>query len=200
MVIRIEKSHAAAVGALLALIGALALPLLSADFDVAGSGWLPESFGPKLREWLAGAGVLPQRDLYLLGMLQILFQRGEILLTLLIGLIAVVLPAASVAACLWLAFAGPLGSSDFASSTHPVRILAATTRWAMADVFLIALLIVLVAADSLRFQFSAAAGTYCYAAMVVLAMAAQRLTLPDHPGHPLATADSEDSVARGIHV
>lgn len=197
MVVRIEKAHVTAVGALLALIGALSLPLLSADFDVTSSGWLPESFGPKLRDWLAGAGVLPERNLFLLGILQTLFQRGEIVLTILIGLVAVILPTANVVACLWLAFSG---STAVTTSTHPARIAAGTARWAMADVFLVALLIVLVAADGLRFHFSAAAGTYCYVAMVLLAMATQRLTLREGTAPSFATAGQEGSVARGVNV
>jgi hypothetical protein len=183
MVIRIEKDQALALAALAALAGALVLPLFTTDLRLPADGWLPGTMGEQFRDWLAGAGVIPTREIYLTGILGSLFTRGEYLLLGLTAVLAILLPGASIAACAWLAFAGsPTATGGGAS----VRRLASATRWAMADVFLVTLAVALTATNGLGLHLSAGLGTYSFATAVVLGMLAQRATLGRIAAQPAA--------------
>lgn len=173
MTIRIEKDQALALVALAALIAALALPLFTTDLRLATSEWVSGTFGAKFRDWLAGAGVIPQREIYLTGILSSLFRRGEYLLLALTGLLGIAIPAASMGACAWLAF---VRRQPATAEAGFLERLALATRWAMADVFLLTIVVALAAANGIGLHISAGPGAYCFAASVLLAMFARQET------------------------
>lgn len=95
--------------------------------------------------------------------LDALWRAREYLLFAAVGLFSVVFPVGKLAACLWLWLAADISSAGFGKLLVAIDHLG---RWSMLDVFLLAILLVIVRTESVGSAHTAI-GLYAFAAAVV---------------------------------
>jgi hypothetical protein len=152
------------------LAGAFWLPFVHADFVLALPPWVPQRLSEQLRSWLIAHARLPVGDQYLGEAIRALFRAREYFIGSAILLFSVLFPVVKIV--LSGALAGGEAWLSATCRSRLLRALAVAGKWSMADVFIVAMVIVFFKADRLHFSFRAQAGIYCYAAAALLSSAA----------------------------
>lgn len=138
---------------------ALFLPFVVTSFEPAMPEWLPDILGmhERVKHWLVEASGIPVGPQTILDMVRHLWRGGDVVLAACVGGFAVVVPAFKIAG------AGFVMANPRARfSARLARSVEWVGRWAMADVFVVAQMIVFFKADSLHFRFVPASGLYAY--------------------------------------
>lgn len=158
---------AIALSALL-LVGAFYFPFIHSKFHLDLPDWIPNWFGlhSELRDWIVKKGKIPTGDQYLLGIIKSLFLEGSIFLGIIIFLFSVVFPVLKIV--LSIVYISRSFSKQAMSSDGLFRAIGLVSKWSMADVFIVAVIIVMFKAKGFNFSFSAESGIYCYALSAVL--------------------------------
>ena len=145
-------------------------PFLRSEFFVDFPFWVPTFLHDPLERWLIDLCDLPVGDQYLWGVIHGLFLSHDKLLGLAILLFSVILPALKIA--LVLAVGLPLPSLSSATRTRMVLFLHITSKWSMADVFIVGMILVFFKAEGLHFHFRAGPGLYLFATAALTSGAA----------------------------
>ena len=157
-----------AIAAAAALGAAFAVPFLYAEFRIAFPDWIPDWLGlhAKLRLWLIQQGGIPEGEHFLGGIVVALFRSGDLLLGLVVLCFSVVFPGLKIALC----GMALIGERLLAPSKRDLvlYVLKSVGRWSMADVFIVAMIVVFFKAEGFHFRFHAGPGVYWYAASAVM--------------------------------
>jgi len=164
---RIFATVAIILSALL-LIGAFYFPFIKSNFSVDFPDWIPNWFGlyDELEEWIIKKGKIPVGNQYLLGIIKSLFLDGSIFLGIIIFLFSVVFPILKIVLCT-LAIV-PFSSNGPQRKDKIIKAIGYVSKWSMADVFIVAVIIVMFKAKGFNFKFTAEAGIYFYAISAIL--------------------------------
>ena len=143
---------------------AFAFPFTVVTFEPSVIAGLPEVVREPVLEWMISAAGLPVGEHYLARMVWDLLASGEVLLGIALLIFSCIAPALKLAAT------SSLLAVDLPQAARDRRLtwLHEIERWSMADVFVVALLVAYIKADTLQFGFSAGLGLYFYAASAVL--------------------------------
>lgn len=130
-----------------ALVGAFWTPFMFARFELVLPDYIPNLFGlhQKIRDWLIQTGGVPVGPQYLWPIIRGLFWRGDTVLGVAVTAFSVALPALKI--LLGAAMAIPGGWISPGGRMRLASVLHAAGRWAMADVFIVALIIVFIKAE-----------------------------------------------------
>ncbi len=155
-------------GATVLLAGAFYYPFISSDFQVDFPDWIPNLFGlhNELEQWIIKKGKIPTGDQYLLGIIKSLFEDDNIFLGVLILLFSVFFPALKIILCSLAML--PYNRSSPTFHNRVVKSLGYVSKWSMADVFIVAFIIVMFKAKGFNFTFRAEPGIYCYGVSAIL--------------------------------
>lgn len=148
------------------LIGAFYYPFIKSTFSVDFPDWIPNWFSlhKELEEWIVKKGRIPVGYQYLLGIIKSLFADGSFFLGIIIFLFSVVFPVLKILLCVF----ALLPSSTIESKDKIIKAIGYVSKWSMADVFIVALIIVMFKAKGFNFKFSAEWGLYFYAFSAIL--------------------------------
>jgi uncharacterized paraquat-inducible protein A len=113
-----------------------------------------------LKDWLLNVTGVPLGDQYIFGIIRNLWRNNQIFLSTLIFFFSAVFPLVKLVLTLVLSSGMPL--------THARRrelqaFLEVSSKWSMADVFIVAMVVVFFKADGFQFEFVPQAGIYCFA-------------------------------------
>lgn len=147
-----------------ALLAAFLLPFVHTSFAMEFPGWVP--FQDRLRDWLIERGRIPVGDHYLVGIVGNLFEAREYFLAVAIGLFSMVFPTFKIAVCAVALATGRVLS--WSARSRLVRIVAITGKWSMADVFIVAFMIVFFRAEGFHMEFVGRPGLYAFACAAIL--------------------------------
>ncbi len=147
--------------ALISLGVSFCLPFIHSNFRLDMPGWLPHRLASSIHQLAIDKGRIPIGHQYLIGIIRELFESEEFVLGWAITLFSFILPVIKVLILFFLSLTGR-------QLSPPIRhrflaILHAIGRWSMADVFIVALCIVIFKAEGFHFQITAKAGMYFYA-------------------------------------
>ena len=150
----------------LLLIGAFYYPFIKSNFSVDFPDWIPNWFSlhDELEEWIVKKGKIPVGNQYLLGIIKSLFADGSFFLGIIIFLFSVVFPMLKIVLC-------AVALISFQKTDAKDRIIKAigyVSKWSMADVFIVAVIIVMFKAKGFNFKFTAEPGIYFYAISAIL--------------------------------
>jgi Paraquat-inducible protein A len=150
----------------LLLIGAFYYPFIKSTFSVDFPDWIPNWFSlhDELEEWIVKKGKIPVGNQYLLGIIKSLFADGSFFLGIIIFLFSVVFPILKIVLC-------AVALISFQKTDAKDKIIKAigyVSKWSMADVFIVAVIIVMFKAKGFNFKFTAEPGIYFYAISAIL--------------------------------
>ncbi len=150
----------------LLLIGAFYYPFIKSTFSVDFPDWIPNWFSlhDELEEWIVKKGKIPVGNQYLLGIIKSLFADGSFFLGIIIFLFSVVFPMLKIALC-------AVALISFQKTDAKDKIIKAigyVSKWSMADVFIVAVIIVMFKAKGFNFKFTAEPGICFYAISAIL--------------------------------
>jgi hypothetical protein len=150
----------------LLLIGAFYYPFIKSTFSVDFPDWIPNWFSlhDELEEWIVKKGKIPVGNQYLLGIIKSLFADGSFFLGIIIFLFSVVFPILKIVLC-------TVALISFQKTDAKDKIIKAigyVSKWSMADVFIVAVIIVMFKAKGFNFKFTAEPGIYFYAISAIL--------------------------------
>lgn len=156
-----------------AVIGAVLVALACAAFG-AGLALPLFSVTPGAGEWtsvvkLVAADEFQPRTFTLVGGIALLWTGGERVLAVLLGMLSLLLPVVKLCVLWW---------ESFAAGALPARVMAffrIVSHYAMVEVFLVALTVLLVKGMPGGSHVALHAGTYAFAASVLLSLAATRV-------------------------
>jgi len=157
------------------LIGAFYYPFIKSTFSVDFPDWIPDWFSlhKELEEWIVKKGKIPVGNQYLLGIIKSLFIDGSYFLGIIIFLFSVVFPLLKIVLS-----AVALIPSIHGHTKHSIiKTISYVSKWSMADVFIVAVIIVMFKAKGFNFKFTAEAGIYFYAMSAVLSSLAILLVM-----------------------
>jgi len=150
----------------LLLIGAFYYPFIKSTFSVDFPDCIPNWFSlhDELEEWIVKKGKIPVGNQYLLGIIKSLFADGSFFLGIIIFLFSVVFPMLKIVLC-------AVALISFQKTDAKDKIIKAigyVSKWSMADVFIVAVIIVMFKAKGFNFKFTAEPGIYFYAISAIL--------------------------------
>ncbi len=150
----------------LLLIGAFYYPFIKSTFSVDFPDWIPNWFSlhDELDEWIVKKGKIPVGNQYLLGIIKSLFADRSFFLGIIIFLFSVVFPILKIVLC-------AVALISFQKTDAKDKIIKAigyVSKWSMADVFIVAVIIVMFKAKGFNFKFTAEPGIYFYAISAIL--------------------------------
>ena len=150
----------------LLLIGAFYYPFIKSTFSVDFPDWIPNWFSlhDELEEWIVKKGKIPVGNQYLLGIIKSLFADGSFFLGIIIFLFSVVFPILKIVLC-------AVALISFQKTDAKDKIIKAigyVSKWSMAAVFIVAVIIVMFKAKGFNFKFTAEPGIYFYAISAIL--------------------------------
>jgi len=148
------------------LLGAFYYPFIKSTFSVDFPDWIPNWFSlhKELEEWIVKKGKIPVGEQYLFGIIKSLFLDGSYFLGVIIFSFSVVFPVLKILLCaIALIPAQTQGARD-----KIIKAVGYVSKWSMADVFIVAVIIVMFKAKGFNFKFTAEAGIYFYAMSAVL--------------------------------
>lgn len=150
----------------LLLIGAFYYPFIKSTFSVDFPDWIPNWFSlhKELEEWIVKKGKIPVGYQYLLGIIKSLFEEGSFFLGIIIFLFSVVFPVLKIVLCA----IALIPSQKRDAKDKIIRAIGYVSKWSMADVFIVALIIVMFKAKGFNFKFTAEWGLYFYAISAIL--------------------------------
>jgi hypothetical protein len=148
------------------LIGAFYYPFIKSTFSVDFPDWIPNWFSlhKELEEWIVKKGKIPVGNQYLLGIIKSLFSDGSYLLGIIIFLFSVVFPLLKILLCSFALIPSIHGDTK----RSIIKTISYVSKWSMADVFIVAVIIVMFKAKGFNFKFTAEPGIYFYALSAVL--------------------------------
>ena len=157
---------AAIVFSAILLIGAFYYPFIKSTFSVDFPDWIPNWFRlhKELEEWIIKKGKIPVGYQYLLGIIKSLFEDGSYFLGVIIFLFSVVFPVLKIVLCA----VALVPSIKGHAKRNIIKAVSYVSKWSMADVFIVAVIIVMFKAKGFNFKFVAEAGIYFYAASAIL--------------------------------
>lgn len=149
------------------LAAAFYFPLIHSSFEVDFPDWLPDWFGlhNDIEKWIIRKGKIPVGEQYLLGIIKALFDDGSLFLGTLILLFSVVFPVVKILLSVIALLPDRRGTR---SGDNVLKAIGFVSKWSMADVFIVAVVIVMFKAKGFNFTFHAEAGIYFYAASAIL--------------------------------
>jgi len=163
------------IAACLTFAAGLVLPLFS--IEPAAGRWTPVIKIFAKEQFAVQSYTLPDG-------IAMLWSGGEIFLAILLGLLSLVLPVVKLCVLWWEAFF---------PNALPHRVLSffrTVSRYAMVEVFLIALTVLLVKGMPGGSRITLHLGTYCFAASVLLGLAASHLGAADSHGESIIVGHS----------
>ncbi len=148
------------------LIGALYYPFIKSTFSVDFPDWMPNWFSihKELEEWIVKKGKIPVGNQYLLGIIKSLFEEGSFFLGVIIFLFSVVFPMLKIVLCA----IALIPSQKRDAKDKIIKTIGYVSKWSMADVFIVAVIIVMFKAKGFNFKFTAESGLYFYAFSAIL--------------------------------
>ncbi len=147
--------------AILTLIASLCFPFFYSEFAIDMPAWLPNPLSGKVQRWAIEKGQITTGSQYLLGIIRELFESREIFLGWTIGIFSLVLPTSKVLLLLIMPLTKQINDP---TRKHIFGFLQVISRWAMTDIFIVALCIVIFKAEGFHFRITTGAGLYFYAA------------------------------------
>lgn len=148
------------------LVSAFYYPFIKSTFSVDFPDWLPNWFSlhNELEEWVIKKGKIPVGYQYLMGIIKSLFLDGAYFLGVIIFLFSVVFPVLKIVLCaIALISSGTRGTKN-----GIIKTIGYVSKWSMADVFIVAVIIVMFKAKGFNFKFTPEAGIYFYAISAIL--------------------------------
>ena len=148
------------------LIGAFYYPFMHCELALDLPGWLPDTMSASMQNWIIAKGGIPVGPHYLLETIRNLFIAKEFFIGLAIGIFSIVFPVLKIAIVFILSLFG-----DNIPEIPRRRILVtlnSISKWSMADVFIVGMLIVFMKAEGFHFRFTVGTGLYFYAAAAIL--------------------------------
>jgi hypothetical protein len=151
----------------LLLVCAFVLPVLDSSIDISLPGFLerfkmfvPDNVESSLKDWVLSVTGVPLGDQYIFGIIRDLWRNNQIFLSSLIFFFSVLFPFLKLILTLALSTGMPL---SHARRRQFQGFLETTAKWSMADVFIVAMVVVFFKADGFQFEFAPQAGIYCFA-------------------------------------
>ena len=156
-----KRTAAAALAVLsgLFLMNALTSTFITAVLDLQIPEWIPDVLHERIYNWVlehAGFAVGPQR---LLGVIANLY-KTDTFLGVVVFVFSIVIPFGKVVVCL-------LGAIYPTKKNLGPRLAAYISKYAMADVFIVSLVVVLIKADQLVYRFRIEEGFWFFFAAVI---------------------------------
>jgi paraquat-inducible protein A len=159
------------------LVAALLLPFLSCTIDVPTPDWMLKAeralpflgLEGRLQSWVVEFSGVPIGERTLPDIVSDLWTAGDRFLACTIFAFSLLFPALKIVLSAVLASSLSLGQ-DLRSVL--VKVLVFTKNWSMADVFLVALIVVFFKAEGVHLQFVVESGLYCFAAAAALSSVA----------------------------
>ena len=150
------------------LIGAFYFPFIQSTFSVDFPDWIPNWFDLhyELEKWIIKKGKIPVGNQYLLGIIKSLFENGSIFFGVIIFLFSVVFPVLKIVLCALALI--PFHNTNSSRHHTIIKAIGYISKWSMADVFIVAVIIVMFKAKGFNFEFTAGRGIYCYTASALL--------------------------------
>lgn len=154
------------------LVLAFQFPFITSSFNLKLPDWIPNWGGMKdnLVKNLSKSGQVPMGPQYLAKLMRELFEMGEYAIGIMVVGFSLVFPTLKIVATGVLLF-GRRRISD-ARRLKYADWLGFLAKWSMGDIFIVALIIVLVKAEGFAYKFTAEAGVFCYAGSAILASVA----------------------------
>jgi len=151
---------------ILLLFGAFYYPFIKSTFSVEFPDWIPNWFSlhNELEEWIIKKGKIPVGNQYLLGIIKSLFVDGSFFLGIIIFLFSVIFPLLKIVLCV----IALIPSQKEGVKNKIIKAIGYVSKWSMADVFIVAVIIVMFKAKGFNFKFTAEAGIYFYALSAIL--------------------------------
>lgn len=165
-----ENSHILAgiaiVCSAILLVGAFYFPFIKSTFSVDFPDWLPNWFSlhNELEDWIVKKGRIPVGNQYLLGIIKSLFADGSFFLGVIIFLFSVAFPVMKILLCA----IALIPTQKMEAKDKIIKAIGYVSKWSMADVFIVAVIIVMFKAKGFNFKFTAEAGIYYYAISAIL--------------------------------
>ena len=151
---------------LLSLIAAYCYPFMYSEFMLELPGWFPEFLADRTRNWIIYKGRIPTGSHYLFGMIGNLFLAHELFIGTIIAIFSVGFPTIKIATIIFLAFSDNGKETIFRQCL--MKALSLVSKWSMADVFIVGMLIVFMKAEGFHFRFTAGIGLYFFAGAALL--------------------------------
>lgn len=161
-------SAAAIILSAVLLAAAFYFPFIKSSFHIDFPDWLPDWFGlqDELRDWIVKKGKIPVGKQYLFEIIKSLFEEGSIFLGVIIFLFSLIFPVLKIALCAISVIR--YGKSDSIIPGGLIKAIGFISKWSMADVFIVAVIIVMFKAKGFNSRFTAETGIYCYALSAIL--------------------------------
>lgn len=160
---------------LLSLIAAYRYPFMYSEFMLEFPGWFPEFFADRTRNWIIYKGRIPTGSHYLWGMISNLFLARELFIGTIIAIFSAGFPAIKIATIIFLTLSDNGNVTIFRQRL--MKALNLVSKWSMADVFIVGMLIVFMKAEGFHFRFTAGIGLYFFAVAAFLSTISLQLLM-----------------------
>ncbi|MCF6290162.1 MAG: paraquat-inducible protein A [Desulfobacterales bacterium] len=148
------------------LVAAFCYPFMYSEFSLELPDWLPDFLAARTQEWIIQKGNIPTGPHYLFEIIRNLFLAREFLVGIAIALFSIGFPFIKIGLVFFLTLFGHKLEATFRHRL--LTTLNSVSKWSMADVFIVGMLIVFMKAEGFHFRFTADAGLYFYAAAAVV--------------------------------
>ena len=159
---------------------------LGGFIGVKPSVFLERFFGDKLfsseckpvwdscfKEWLADYVGVPVGNVFLINIIQELFDQGDVLLGLLVLLFSFIFPLSKIVMGLMVT----TEKFEYNQNIALYKLLKMTSKWSMTDVFIVALAVTCFKAEKFHLHFMPSTGVYAFAlATIISSFATMRLS------------------------
>lgn len=168
-------------GAIVLLVMAFRYPFITSAFTLTLPDWVPNYGGMRdnIVKNLVKSGQIPMGPQYLWNIMKELFDAKEYAVGIMVVGFSLVFPTLKILTTGIILFGRRW--IDDARRLKLAYLLGFLSKWSMGDIFIVALVIVLVKAEGFAYQFTAEAGVFCYAASTIFASIAAssvRFTVP----------------------
>lgn len=160
------------------LIAAFYFPFMYSEFSLELPDWMPDFLATRTQEWIIQKGNIPTGPHYLFEIIRNLFLSREFLVGIAIALFSIGFPFIKIGLVFFLSI---FGHKLEATIRHRIlTTLNSVSKWSMADVFIVGMLIVFMKAEGFHFQFTVGAGLYFYAAAAIVSAISLHLLMSSH--------------------
>jgi len=150
--------------AALLFVKSLTTPFVVAVFELELPTWFPPTFHARAHDWVLAETGFTVGPKFLPAVIRELHATDQFL-AVIVAVFSFAFPILKMFVCL-------LGSLIPGAARAAARVANATAKWSMADVFIVALLVVLLKAEGLVYYFEAGPGVWYFGASAIVASVA----------------------------